>query len=50
MEDYKKVALAVLGLLIVGGGIFLAIYVVQGGNGESENIPGSPEVVLTPLM
>lgn len=46
MEVYQKVALAVLGVLIVSGTIFLVIYVTQGGNGEVENIPGNPSDVV----
>jgi hypothetical protein len=45
MSTIQKVALAVLGFLVVGGGIMLLIYLLNGGEGDSTDIPGSPEVV-----
>lgn len=50
MKDYQKVGFAILALLLVGGSIFLVIYLTQGGEGDSTNIPGNPsEVVRLPL-
>ncbi|WP_432479663.1 hypothetical protein [Nocardioides sp. GXQ0305] len=45
MATVQKVALVLLGFFVVGGGIMLAIYLLNGGEGDSTNIPGSPEVV-----
>jgi hypothetical protein len=47
MQTMTKVAIAVIGLLVVGGGIMLAIYLLNGGEGESTNIPGNPSEVVT---
>ena len=50
MKDYHKVGFVLLTVLLVGGGIFLAIYLTQGGEGDSTDIPGNPsEVVRLPL-
>ena len=50
MPDYAKVGLVLITVLLVAGGIFLYIYLTQGGEGDSTNIPGNPsEVVRLPL-
>jgi hypothetical protein len=48
MENVKKVAFVLLGVLIVVGGLMVVIYYVQGGNGESQDIPG--QKVVAPLV
>lgn len=49
MGNLKTLYVVVLAVLAVGFGIMMAIYFLQGGNGESEDIPGSPQVVRTAL-
>jgi hypothetical protein len=50
MPDYAKVGLVLITVLLVAGGIFLYIYLTQGGEGDSTNIPGNPsEIVRLPL-
>ena len=47
MSNLKVVALTIFGILVVGGGIMLAMYLLNGGEGDSTNIPTNPaEVVL----
>ena len=47
MSNLKVVALTIFGILVVGGGVMLAIYLLNGGEGDSTNIPTNPaDVVL----
>jgi hypothetical protein len=46
MSNLKVVGLIIFGIIVVGGGIMLAIYLVNGGEGDSTNIPTNPSDVL----
>lgn len=50
MSDMTKLAAIILGGLIVVGGIFLVIYLTQGGEGDSTDIPGNPSEIVMPLL
>ncbi len=49
MNRPRTVAVILLGFLLVVGGAMLAIYLTQGGNGDSEDIPGNPNEVVRPF-
>jgi len=50
MQTMTKVAVVVLGLLVVVGSIMVVIYLTRGGEGEVTNIPGNPGEVVSLLL
>jgi len=46
MSNLKVVALIIFGVIVVGGGIMLAIYLANGGEGDSTDIPTNPSDVV----
>lgn len=49
MNNARTLFVVILGFIVVGGGILLAIYLLQGGEGESTDIPTNPDAAASAL-
>ena len=47
MNNAKTLFFIILGTVVVVGGIMLAIYIIQGGEGESTDIPTNPDAAAS---
>jgi len=50
VNSARALVLIFLGFVVVVGGAMLVIYLLQGGEGDSVNIPGSGDVVTGTLL
>ncbi len=50
MDKTKPLIIILLAFIVIGGGIMLAIYLLGGGEGESNNIPTNPDAAAHSLV
>ena len=49
MPKTRPLIIILLAFIVVGGGIMLAIYLLGGGEGESNDIPTNPDAAVHAL-
>ncbi|MGZ5405173.1 MAG: hypothetical protein ACXWDL_11040 [Nocardioides sp.] len=47
MNNARTLFFVILGFILVGGGIMVAIYLLRGGEGESTDIPTNPDAAAS---